>query len=155
MKIINYFRDDRQAHWLGQIAACEWRAAGFLAQLLTEGTFHDTLGKSTLYLLVDGDRLASFVTLAERDCIDAPEYTPWIGFVHTAPEYRGRRCAGVLIDHAVKVAGEHGAKQVYICTDHVGLYEKYGFAYQENRVSIYGEDSRVYIRRTSCFALKN
>lgn len=148
MKIIDYFQDERQEHWRGQIAQYEWSAAKFLYQLLAEGTFHETLGPSTLYLLTDGDKLASFVTLAQRDCIDAPEYMPWIGFVHTAPEYRGRRCAGVLLEHAVTVAKEHGAEQVYICTDHVGLYEKYGFTYLENRVSIYGEDSRVYIRRT-------
>ena len=48
----------------------------------------------------------------------------------------------------MRLAGEHGAKQVYVCTDHVGLYEKYGYAYVENRVSIYGEDSRVLVRRT-------
>lgn len=148
MEIIDYFRSERPSHWLEQIRRCEWRAAQLLAQLLAEETFHTTLGEGTLYLLADGDKLASFLTLAERDCIDAPEYTPWIGFVHTAPEYRGRRCAGRLIEHAVSAAAAHGAAQVYICTDHVGLYEKYGFAYLENRTSIYGEDSRVYIRRT-------
>ena len=149
MKIIDYFKDDRQEHWRSQIAQYEWRAAKYLAQLLAQGSFHDTLGKGTLYLLADGDTLVSFLTLAERDCIDAPEYMPWIGFVHTAPEYRGHRHVGKLIDHAAAVVQEHGAGQVYICTDHVGLYEKYGFTYLENRMSIYGEDSRVYVRRCS------
>ena len=143
MKIIDYFKDERQEHWQAQIARYEWRAAKFLAQLLAEGSFHSTLGQGTLYLLVEGETLVSFLTLAERDCIDVPEYTPWIGFVHTAPEYRGHRHMGKLIDHAVSMAGQ----QAYLCTDHVGLYEKYGFTYLENRVSIYGEDSRVYVRR--------
>ena len=147
MRIVDYFKDDNQTLWRSQIAACEWRAAGLLTKLLEEGTFHELLGRGTLYLLADGDTLVSFMTLAERDCIEAPEYAPWIGFVHTAPAYRGQRCAGKLIDHAVAQAGQHGAKQVYICTDHVGLYEKYGFIYLENRISIYGEDSRVYVRR--------
>jgi len=147
MKIIDYFHSDRKEHWREQIARYEWRAARFLAQLLAEGRFHSTLGSGTLYLLTEGDKLVSFLTLAEKDCVDAPEYTPWIGFVHTAPEYRGRCHIGRLIDHAVAVAGERGAEQVYICTDHVGLYEKYGFTYLENRVSIYGEDSRVYLRK--------
>lgn len=148
MKIIDYFKDDRQELWQTQIAQCEWRAAKFLAQLLAEGSFHSILGQGTLYLLTEGETLVSFLTLAERDCIEAPEYMPWSGFVHTAPEYRGRRHVGKLIDHAISVAGQHGAEQVYICTDHVGLYEKYGFTYLENRVSIYGEDNRVYVRRT-------
>ena len=148
MQIIDYFRDDRKDHWLEQIRHVEWRAARLLETLLAEGTFHDVLGRGTLYLLTDGDALVSFATLAERDCIDDATLSPWIGFVHTAPAYRGQRCAGQLLDHAVRMAGEHGADRVYICTDHVGLYEKYGFTYLENRVSIYGEDSLVLLRRT-------
>lgn len=148
MQIIDYFKSERQPHWLAEISRCEWRAAHFLAQLLREGSFHRTLGRGTLFLLTDGDALASFVTLTEQDCIDDKALKPWIGFVHTAPEYRGRRCAGLLLDHAVRTAGLYGAEQVYICTDHVGLYEKYGFTYLENRISIYGEDSRVLVRST-------
>lgn len=149
MQIIDYFQDNRRAHWLDQLRQVEWRAARLLEQLLTDGTFHQLLGRGTLFLLTDGDALVSFLTLAERDCIDDASLAPWIGFVHTSPAYRGRRCAGRLLEHAVRVAGEYGAKQVYICTDHAGLYEKYGFTYLTNRISIYGEDSRVLVRRTT------
>lgn len=145
MQIVNYFSDNRQEHWRAQIASNEWRAAKFLADLLTKNTFHNAVGKGTVFLLTDGDELVSFLTLSERDCIDAPEYTPWIGFVHTAPEYRGHRHIGKLIDHACAAACEHGAAQVYLATDHVGLYEKYGFTYLENRMSVHGEDCRVYV----------
>ena len=146
MQIINYFQNDRKEHWLAQIAAYEWRAAKFLANLLREGTFHQELGEGTLYLLTEDDDLVSFASLVQRDCIEDAALTPWIGFVHTAPEYRGRRCAGKLLDHAVEKALTGGARRVYLCTDHEGLYEKYGFIYLENRISKYGEDSRVYFR---------
>lgn len=146
MQIIDYFKDGRQQYWLAQIAAYEWRAAKFLANLLEKGELHQNVGKGTVFLLTDGDKLVSFLTLSERDCVDAPEYTPWIGFVHTAPEYRGHRHIGKLIDHACAAAREHGAARVYLCTDHVGLYEKYGFTYLENRVCVDGEDGRVYVR---------
>jgi len=145
MQIIDFFACESQPQWIAAIADNEWRAAHFLAELLTKGEFHNAVGEGTVYLLTDGDELVSFLTLAERDCVEAP-YGPWIGFVHTAPAYRGHRHIGKLIDHACAAAKEHGAARVYLCTDHVGLYEKYGFAYLENRVSIYGEDSRVYIR---------
>lgn len=145
MQIIDYLACDNQSHWLAAIAENEWRAAKFLAELLTKDEFHNAVGEGTVFLLADGDKLVSFLTLAERDCVDAP-YGPWIGFVHTAPEYRGHRYVGKLIDHACAVAREYGAARVYLCTDHVGLYEKYGFTYLENRVSIYGEDSRIYVR---------
>ena len=148
MQIIDYFACDDQAHWRAAIAQNEWRAAKYLARLLEQGSFHDEAGEGTIYLLTEGDKLVSFLTLAERDCVDAP-YAPWIGFVHTAPEYRGRRHVGKLIDHACAAARVQGAARVYLSTDHVGLYEKYGFTYLENRVSIYGEDSRIYVREVS------
>ena len=100
MKIIDYFHSEDQAHWLAAIAENEWRAAKYLARLLASGGFHQEVGKGALYLLTEGETLISFLTLTERDCIDAPEYAPWIGFVHTAPEYRGHRHIGKLIEHA-------------------------------------------------------
>ena len=147
MQIINYFQCDHQEHWREQIAGYEWRAAKYLAHLLETGEFHSFVGKGTLYLLTDGDKLVSFVSLAERDCIDI-DYSPWIGFVHTAPAYRGHRYVGRLIDHACSMAAAHGVQRVYICTDHVGLYEKYGFTYLESRVDQFGGDSRIYVRNT-------
>ena len=148
MQIIDYFACDNQTHWRAAIAQNEWRAAKFLAILLEKGEFHQNVGKGTIYLLTEGDRLVSFLTLSERDCVDVP-YGPWIGFVHTAPEYRGHRHVGKLIDHACHAAREQGVTRVYLATDHVGLYEKYGFTYLENRVNVYGEDSRIYVREVS------
>ena len=145
MQIINYFHCEQPSVWLRQMETYEWRAARHLVRLLANGQFHQEVGNGTVYLLTEGEKLVSFLTLAERDCVDVP-YGPWIGFVHTAPAYRGHRHVGKLIDHACAAAREHGVQRVYLCTDHVGLYEKYGFTYLENRVSIYGEDSRVYVR---------
>ena len=145
MQIIDYFACDNQAHWLSAIADNEWRAAKYLARKLANGEFHQEVGEGTVYLLTDGDRLVSFLTLAERDCVEAP-YGPWIGFVHTAPAYRGHRHVGRLIDHACAAAREQGVARVYLATDHVGLYEKYGFTYLENRLDKDGEDSRIYVR---------
>lgn len=153
MRIIRYHESERKEHWLEEIARCEWRAAAFLAELLRGDRFHAVLGSGDAYLLTGGDRLVSFLTLTERDCIDAPGLAPWIGFVYTAPEYRGARRVGWLIDHACAAARRRGIKQVYICTDHTALYEKYGFTYLENRVSIYGEVSRVYVRQLGEIAI--
>lgn len=148
MKIIDYFQADDPERWLSQIASYEWRAARYLTELLTKGTFHQVVGEGTLFLLIDGETLVSFASLAERDCLDAPGMSPWIGFVHTAPAYRGQRQVGKLIDHACAVARQHGAARVYLYTDHEGLYEKYGFTYLESRPDLHREDSRVYSRET-------
>ena len=43
-------------------------------------------------------------------------------------------------------AKKDGYKTVYIATDHIGLYEKYGFSYSESRTDIYNEESRIYFK---------
>lgn len=144
MEIINFFESDRQTELAAQIAACDWSAAKFLAELLKKRTFDETLGGwGHLFLLMDGEKLVSFLTLTGLDAVRDESMTPWIGFVFTVPEYRGCRYAGRLLAHAEDCAAKLGYRKIYIATDHVGLYEKYGYTYQENRIDIWGDDMRV------------
>ncbi len=155
MRITEFFESDEvtRGRLLQALRRCDWRAAKFLLRLLEEGTFAETLGgKGRLFFLLDGETVVSFLTLSTQDCIVAPEMTPWIGFVFTFPEYRGRGNIGILLNHARKIAATDGAPCVYLATDHTGLYEKYGFTYWGNRVDIHGEDSRIYVAPTADIA---
>ena len=144
MRIVNYFESENKAALADQIAACDWSAAKFLAQLLEENRFFEMLGGwGQLYLLMDDKKLVSFLTFTGQDAVRDENLTPWIGFVFTRPEYRGHRYAGLLLTHAEKAAAAKGYSGIYIATDHVGLYEKYGYTYQENRIDCWGDDMRV------------
>ena len=147
MRIIDYFQSPDPAHWLSEIRRARWGAAGFLAELLEQDRFFETLGQdSTLLLLADGERLASFCTFAERDEVDDPALTPWAGFCFTFEESRGRRCLGRLLDRACELAAERGYDRLYLSTDHVGLYEEYGFAFLRAGRTVRGGATRIYAR---------
>ena len=149
MQIVSYFESKNRAELTAKIAACEWSAAKFLVKLLNEETFNETLGGwGDIYLLLDGERLVSFATLTGQDAVRDEALTPWIGFVFTAPEYRGHRHAGKILAHAAQIAAAKGYPKVFIGTDHVGLYEKYGYTYQENRIDCWGSDMRVLYKNT-------
>lgn len=144
MKIIDYFESDQQELLRDGIAKCDWSAAKFLARLLREGRFFETLGGwGHLFMLMQEDRLISFCTLTGQDSVRDELLTPWIGFVYTKPAYRGCRNAGRLLAHAEAVAAGRGFEKVYLGTDHIGLYEKYGYMYLENRIDCWEEDTRV------------
>ena len=82
MRVINYFDSNKKEHWLSEIKRGDWKAAGFLYELLYKGTFAEAAGeKSKVLLLTDGDELISFCTYAEKDDIQPTELTPWMGFV--------------------------------------------------------------------------
>ena len=147
MRIVEYFESDASTRQmlLLELRRCDWSAGRFLVRLLEENTYAKTLGgEGKLFFLLDGNSVVSFLTLTTQDCIDAPGMTPWIGFVFTFPEYRGRHHIGTLLDHARKCAAQKGSPFVFLATDHVGLYEKYGFSYWGSRRDVHGEMSRVY-----------
>ena len=98
-------------------------------------------------MLTDGDELCAFCTLADKDDIQPTDLTPWVGFLYTFENYRGRRLAGELLSHAEALARADGKEAVYISTNHERLYEKYGYSFLEMQKDIEGADSRVYRKR--------
>ena len=148
MRVINYFDSDRQNHWLNEIKRGDWGAAVFLYELLSKGTFFDAAGKnSKVLLLTDGDELISFCTYAEKDDIQPTELTPWMGFVYTFPEHRGHHYVGLLMEEVERLAIKEGVSEVYISTNHIGLYEKYGCEFKAEMHDMSGELSRVYVKK--------
>ena len=147
MEIISYFESDNKTYWLDEIAKCDWRAAAYLHKMLSEGIFFDVLGEgSELFLLADGDKLISFCTYSKRDEIRSDNMSPWIGFVYTFPLYRGNRFIGRLFERIEASAKADNIPAVYLSTDHIGLYERYGFEFLREMESIYGDMSRVYVK---------
>ena len=145
MEILDLERSEHPETWLNQIAECGWRAGPFLHAMLTEGRFHECCGeKAKVLLLADGEKLASFCTYAERDEIPDTALTPWLGFVCTCPDYRGRRLMGKLICRAKELARDDGYDTLWISTGETGLYEKYGAEYAMTLKDSRGEDSRIY-----------
>ena len=138
--------------WLEQIANCEWRAGPYLGSLLKGNRFHRLYGDTArVLLLTDGDKLAAFCTYAEKDDIPDTALKPWLGFVYTYPEYRGRRLMSRLISRARETAREEGYETLWVSSRETGLYEKYGAEYVTRMKDRSGEDSRIYRMNTYGF----
>ena len=145
MEITEYYASDHQEHWLNEIKRSDWSAGQFLFELLRDNRLKMLCGESAkVLLLTDGSSLVSFCTYAEQDDIPEPSLTPWVGFVYTFPEYRGLRRMGILLEYAYTLARNDGYEQIYISTNEIGLYEKYGFSFWKIMKDTQGEDSRVY-----------
>lgn len=147
MKIIGYYSSENKEHWLSKIKESQWSAGQFLYRLLSEDTFKGTVGESSdVLMLTQGEELISFCTLAEKDDIQPTDLTPWIGFVFTFPKFRGHRHSGKLLSYAEEKAKEKDFDRVHISTNHIGLYEKFGYEFFSIMKDIDGEDSRVYVK---------
>lgn len=148
MTILHYSKLHDKEHWLEEIGKSDWEAGEYLYAILRSGDFSGFCGEdSDLLLLTEGDKIVSYCTLAAKDNIQPTDLTPWIGFVYTYPEYRGRHLAGKLIAFAEKEAAEKGAKETHISTDNIGLYEKYGYTLLEETTDVGGEYARIYVKK--------
>ena len=147
MNIIEYFSTENKEYWLSKMKESDWGAGQYLHELLKNQKLKQLVGENTkVLMLVDGKELVSFCTFAEKDDIQPTDLTPWIGWVYTFPDYRGNRCAQKLLSHAETLAEEAGIKNIYISTNHTGLYEKYGYEFFKMMKDVNGEDTRVYAK---------
>lgn len=148
MQVIELFESKNKEYWLSQLAQSDWGAGQYLAYLLKENKFLELVGeKSRVLMLIEGEELLSFCTLAEMDDVQPTDLTPWIGWIYTFPAYRGKRLAGELLAHAEALAKLDGATYTHISTNHIGLYEKYGYEFFTIAKDVEGEDTRVYRKK--------
>lgn len=150
MQVIEYFNCDRPEYWLYQIKKSDWDAGQYLYELLSKNKLHDVVGENPkVLMLTNEDELISFCTYSEKDDIQPTMLTPWIGFVYTFPQYRGHRYVGKLFQEIENLAKAEKVHDIFISTNHTGLYEKYGCEFYQMMNDVHGEPSRVYRKHIS------
>lgn len=101
------------------------------------------------YLCLDRARIVGGLGVIANDFHDRTDLTPNICAVYTEADYRRRGIAGQLLQMAVEDLRQKGISPVYLLTDHIGFYERYGWEFLcmaqgdgEERLS------RIYVHRS-------
>lgn len=81
------------------------------------------------YLCLDGERIIAGMGVIENDFHDRKDLTPNICAVYTEEQYRGQGIAGNLLNMVVEDLQQKGISPVYLLTDHIGFYERYGWEF--------------------------
>lgn len=139
-----YFEQDEtfKKFLLSQINEPLWGGAKYLYNKIIT---NDVRGK--VYVIYDEDRnhIVSFASLSDYDEIDHTSFKPWIGCVYTFRPYRGSRYSEKLIKYILNECKNNGVKKVYLSSDHIGLYEKYGFVFKKMMKTTKGTDTQVFV----------
>ena len=97
------------------------------------------------YILVDGaNNIIGCAGLITNDFISRMDLWPWICAVYIEKAHRGNAYASLLYAQIKEDAAAAGFNKVYLATDHVGYYEKYGFEHIGTGYHPWGEESRIY-----------
>lgn len=81
------------------------------------------------YLLFDDEIIVGCVGLITNDFISRMDLFPWLCALYIEPKYRGNNYSKLLIDRAIIDTKKAGFDKLFLCSDHVGYYEKFGFNY--------------------------
>ena len=100
------------------------------------------------YLCLDGDKIIGGMGVIENDFHDRKDLAPNVCAVYTDEAYRCRGIAGKLLNMAVEDMRKKGISPLYLNTNHIGFYERYGWDFF-CMVQGDGEPylSRLYIHR--------
>ena len=100
------------------------------------------------YLCLDGGNIVGGMGVIENDFHDRKDLTPNVCAVYTEKDYRCQGIAGHLLGLVVEDMRGKGISPLYLVTDHVGFYERYGW---EFLCMVQGdgepEMTRMYIHR--------
>ena len=100
------------------------------------------------YLCLNGSKIVGGIGVIENDFHDRKDLTPNVCAVYTEKDYRCRGIAGHLLGLVVEDMRSKGISPLYLVTDHIGFYERYGW---EFLCMVQGdgepEMTRMYIHR--------
>lgn len=100
------------------------------------------------YLCLDQGQIIGGLGVIENDFHDRKDLSPNVCAVFTEEVYRGQGIAGRLLDMVVADMRAKDITPLYLVTDHIGFYERYGW---EFLCMVQGDHepapSRMYIHR--------
>ena len=96
------------------------------------------------YVLEKENEIIGCAGLITNDFISRGDLYPWVCALFIDEKQRGHAYGSFLMDKAKRDAKKMGYNFLYLCTGHIGYYEKYGFKYIGHGYHPWKEESRIY-----------
>lgn len=100
----------------------------------------------TMFVALVDNQIVGMASIMKTDYYPLPEIFPWISCVFVDESHRGHRISEKLIEAANEYAKSIGFDKTYIPSEHIGLYEKYGYHYLKDIVNYGNGTDKLYVK---------
>jgi len=123
--------------------SCNWGAWPILAQKMSENNF---LVWEKIFVATENDEIIWFCTFTKEDWIPDCDYSPFVWFIFVDEKYRWNRISEKMINEVEKYAKTLNFEKLYLVSDHIWLYEKYGFEKCDEKVDEFCRVETIFCR---------
>lgn len=95
-------------------------------------------------VLKQDDQIIGCAGLIPNDFISRMDLWPWLCALYVDEAHRGKGWSRILVEAMKQKASELGFEHLYLCTDHIGYYERFGFHPIGTGYHPWGESSTIY-----------
>lgn len=117
---------------------CSWSAGKNIARRMRAYNFSEW---ERVIIALSDNQIAGYCTVIKTDCIPDVPYTPYISSMFVGEQFRGNRLSEKLINFALVYLRNVGFESAYLVSDHVNLYEKYGFVKIDEKPAPWNPDT--------------
>lgn len=100
------------------------------------------------YLMLEGKRILGGFGLIMNDFVSRQDLFPYLCALYIEEDQRGKALGSRLLEHGRQEAGRLGFDKLYLCTDHIGYYEKYYWRYIGEGYHPWNASCRIYEKDT-------
>ncbi|MCU7358270.1 GNAT family N-acetyltransferase [Enterococcus dispar] len=123
------------------IAQVPWPAGAYLARQMENNKLRDW---EDVLICWENEELVGFCALLRKDILKETALTPFISMVFVSEKYRGKRMSEKFVKKAEQKAYSLDFKSTFITTQHVGLYEKFGYHKIAEQIDIFNRCLSIY-----------
>lgn len=125
--------------------AAKWGIDRHEYEMSFDDCLHTAESLPRWYLMFDeANRIIGSYGLIQNDFVDRTDLYPYLCALYVEQDRRGQALGSVLLANGRREAARLGFARLYLCTDHIGYYEKYGWRHIGAGHHPDGSTSRIY-----------